>query len=170
VPAWLRDVCLVTLQVVQQKPLEAYRNTFANLALPLFAMAEPIPAKSFSHNDLKWSIWDRWILEGDFTVQVGAGSVLHSSATCKWPVHTASLDPSCPVLLRLLRNCSCSTLLAAVLVTATCSQQPLPTGRSRARHEQFTQNIDVAIATVLRCTYSQRKQGHLFHSAWGWNA
>lgn len=59
------------LQVVQQKPIEAYRNTFANLALPLFAMAEPIPAKAFEYKELKWSIWDRWILEGDLTVQVG---------------------------------------------------------------------------------------------------
>lgn len=38
-------VCLELLKVIQTKPLEAYRNTFANLALPLFAMAEPIPPK-----------------------------------------------------------------------------------------------------------------------------
>ena len=32
-------VCLELYKVVQAKPLEAYRNTFANLALPLFAMS-----------------------------------------------------------------------------------------------------------------------------------
>ncbi len=38
-------VCLELLKVVQSKQVEAYRNTFANLALPLFAMAEPIAPK-----------------------------------------------------------------------------------------------------------------------------
>ena len=38
-------VCLELYKVVQGKPIEAYRNTFANLALPLFSMAEPIPPK-----------------------------------------------------------------------------------------------------------------------------
>lgn len=32
-------------KAIQKKPIEAFRNTFANLALPLFAMAEPIPPK-----------------------------------------------------------------------------------------------------------------------------
>ena len=39
-------VCLELYKVVQDKAVEAYRNTFANLALPLFAMAEPIPPKA----------------------------------------------------------------------------------------------------------------------------
>ena len=38
-------VCLELFKVVQTKQVEAYRNTFANLALPLFAMAEPITPK-----------------------------------------------------------------------------------------------------------------------------
>lgn len=61
-------VLLELLKVVQAKPLEAYRNTFANLALPLFAMAEPIPPKTIAHGDLSWSLWDRWVVEGDLTV------------------------------------------------------------------------------------------------------
>ena len=51
------------------KPLEAYRNTFANLALPLFAMAEPIAPKPFKFRELAWTLWDRWVLEGDFTIR-----------------------------------------------------------------------------------------------------
>jgi ubiquitin-activating enzyme E1 len=57
-------------QVIQGKVLEAYRNTFANLALPLFAMSEPVPVKKITFKDLEWTLWDRWVLEGDFTVQV----------------------------------------------------------------------------------------------------
>ncbi|KAK9812866.1 hypothetical protein WJX72_004885 [[Myrmecia] bisecta] len=66
-------VCLELYKVIQAKPVEAFRNTFANLALPLFAMAEPIPPKEFKFNELTWSLWDRWILEGDMTVK----DVLH---------------------------------------------------------------------------------------------
>ncbi|KAG2486273.1 hypothetical protein HYH03_015097 [Edaphochlamys debaryana] len=63
-------VCLEFYKaVLPGKPLGAFRNTFANLALPLFAMAEPIPPKSTTYNGLTWSLWDRWTLEGDLTVQ-----------------------------------------------------------------------------------------------------
>ncbi len=36
-------------KVIQNKAMESYRNTFANLALPLFAMAEPIAPKVIKH-------------------------------------------------------------------------------------------------------------------------
>lgn len=62
-------VGLELYKVLQGKKVEAYRNTFANLALPLFAMAEPVAPKVFKHEKLEWSLWDRWILEGDLTVK-----------------------------------------------------------------------------------------------------
>jgi hypothetical protein len=58
------------------KPPEAYRNTFANLALPLFAMAEPIAPKPTQYRDLQWTLWDRWVIEGDVTVQVRVVKVI----------------------------------------------------------------------------------------------
>uniref|UniRef100_A0A803MW84 E1 ubiquitin-activating enzyme n=3 Tax=Chenopodium quinoa TaxID=63459 RepID=A0A803MW84_CHEQI len=48
--------------------LEDYRNTFANLALPLFSMAEPVPPKVFKHRDMSWTVWDRWVLKGNPTL------------------------------------------------------------------------------------------------------
>ncbi|KAK4760364.1 hypothetical protein SAY87_005257 [Trapa incisa] len=49
--------------------LEDYRNTFANLALPLFSMAEPVPAKLFKHQDMSWTIWDRWVIQNNPTLR-----------------------------------------------------------------------------------------------------
>jgi hypothetical protein len=68
-PATCRQVCLELYKQINGAELEAYRNTFANLALPLFAMAEPIAPKAFKYNGLEWTLWDRWVLEGDMTVQ-----------------------------------------------------------------------------------------------------
>lgn len=62
-------VCLELYKTILGHNVEQFRNTFANLALPLFSMAEPVPPKSFSHQNLKWSIWDRWIITGDLTLK-----------------------------------------------------------------------------------------------------
>lgn len=62
-------VCLEIYKVIQSKKIEDYRNAFGNLALPLFALAEPIPPKRETFKDMAWSLWDRWIIEGDVTVQ-----------------------------------------------------------------------------------------------------
>ena len=62
-------VCLELYKVLQNKAVEDFRNTFANLAVPLFAMSEPLPPKTFKFEDMSWTLWDRWILEGDLTVQ-----------------------------------------------------------------------------------------------------
>ncbi|CAL5060894.1 unnamed protein product [Urochloa decumbens] len=62
-------VCLELYKVIAgDHPIEDYRNTFANLALPLFSMAEPVPAKVMKHQDLSWTVWDRWSIKGNLTV------------------------------------------------------------------------------------------------------
>ena len=67
--ATARGSALELYKVFNDAKIEAYRDTFANLALPLFAMAEPIAPKEFAFKDMKWSLWDRWILKGDFAVK-----------------------------------------------------------------------------------------------------
>ncbi|KAJ4907398.1 Ubiquitin-activating enzyme E1 1 [Raphanus sativus] len=63
-------VCLELYKVLDGgHKVEAYRNTFANLALPLFSMAEPVPAKVVKHRDMAWSVWDRWVLKGNPTLR-----------------------------------------------------------------------------------------------------
>lgn len=56
-------VCLELYKVLSGgHKVEDYRNTFANLALPLFSMAEPVPPKVIKHQEMSWTVWDRWIL------------------------------------------------------------------------------------------------------------
>ncbi|CAI0399916.1 unnamed protein product [Linum tenue] len=63
-------VCLELYKVLDGgHKIEDYRNTFANLALPLFSMAEPVPCKVFKHRDMSWTIWDRWVLDGNPTLR-----------------------------------------------------------------------------------------------------
>ncbi|KAK1412745.1 hypothetical protein QVD17_34235 [Tagetes erecta] len=63
-------VCLELYKVIDGgHKVEDYRNTFANLALPLFSMAEPVPAKVMKHEDMSWTVWDRWTIKGNPTLR-----------------------------------------------------------------------------------------------------
>ncbi|KAL9246593.1 hypothetical protein vseg_020110 [Gypsophila vaccaria] len=63
-------VCLELYKVLNgDHKVEDYRNTYANLALPLFSMAEPVPPKVFKHRDMSWTVWDRWVLKGNPTMR-----------------------------------------------------------------------------------------------------
>lgn len=63
-------VCLELYKVLNGgHKVEDYRNTFANLALPLFSMAEPVPPKEIKHQDMSWTVWDRWILKDNPTLR-----------------------------------------------------------------------------------------------------
>merc|ERR1719373_1556231 len=67
-------VCLEIMKIIQEKPVEAFRNAFCNMAVPLFTLSEPMPpAKTKSMlkgKEWNWSLWDNLELElGDCTLQ-----------------------------------------------------------------------------------------------------
>lgn len=63
-------VCLELYKVLDGgHKLEDYRNTFANLAIPLFSIAEPVPPKAMKHRDMTWTVWDRWVIENNPTLR-----------------------------------------------------------------------------------------------------
>jgi len=72
------------IKYVQSKPLEAYRNSFVNLAVPLWTASEPLEPKKHTSGPYtddsgqkrvrkcipdNWTLWDKIRLEGDLTVQ-----------------------------------------------------------------------------------------------------
>nr|XP_043607335.1 ubiquitin-activating enzyme E1 1-like isoform X2 [Erigeron canadensis] len=63
-------VCLELYKVIDGgHKVQDYRNTFANLALPFLSMAEPVPPKVMKHRHMKWTVWDKWTIEGNPTVR-----------------------------------------------------------------------------------------------------
>ncbi|XP_051131737.1 ubiquitin-activating enzyme E1 2-like isoform X2 [Andrographis paniculata] len=63
-------VCLELYKVIDgDHKLEDYRNMFANLALPLFSMAEPMPPKVVKHQNMSWTVWDRWVIKNNPTLR-----------------------------------------------------------------------------------------------------
>lgn len=67
-------VCLEIMKVIQEKKLEAYRNAFCNMALPLFTLSEPMaPASTTAKlktGEWKWNMWDTLTVElGNCTLQ-----------------------------------------------------------------------------------------------------
>ena len=58
-------VCLELYKLIQNKKIEAFRNSFVNLALPYWGFSEPVPPpKTKIREGWEWSIWDRFEFQG----------------------------------------------------------------------------------------------------------
>ncbi|KAL6048271.1 Ubiquitin-like modifier-activating enzyme 6 [Balamuthia mandrillaris] len=63
-------VAVELIKIVKGCKLEAYKNTFLNLALPMFQMAEPFPAEKTKIGPVEITLWDQWDVKlGDITLQ-----------------------------------------------------------------------------------------------------
>ncbi|EDL38132.1 ubiquitin-like modifier-activating enzyme 1 Y [Mus musculus] len=58
-------VCLELYKVVQgHQQLESYKNSFINLALPLFSFSAPLAPECHQYYDQEWTLWDRFDVQG----------------------------------------------------------------------------------------------------------
>ena len=56
-------VCLEFYKLLQEKKGEDFRNSNFNIGASFYQMFEPEFVKALEHGPLKWTQWDRWVIE-----------------------------------------------------------------------------------------------------------
>uniref|UniRef100_A0A069DXS0 E1 ubiquitin-activating enzyme n=1 Tax=Panstrongylus megistus TaxID=65343 RepID=A0A069DXS0_9HEMI len=63
-------ICLELIKLAQGiNDINLFRNGFVNLSLPLFCFSEPIAAPKLKYYDKEWTLWDRFEVKGEMTLQ-----------------------------------------------------------------------------------------------------
>jgi len=83
IPAIATSTCMITglvglelYKLIQKnKTIEAFRNSYVNLAIPIFAFSEPLPPEKKENNEESryepagYTAWDSIVINGDVTLQ-----------------------------------------------------------------------------------------------------
>ncbi|EGT36381.1 hypothetical protein CAEBREN_06226 [Caenorhabditis brenneri] len=74
---------MVDANGVPKTPLDRFKNTFLNLSMPHFSMAEPIAAPRKTYLDREFTLWDRIDVQGPLTLQEFLDDVQRQTGGCE---------------------------------------------------------------------------------------